>query len=77
MKKLKIYYKGEFVREIEYERITQNNDTKCWEVFLDENLNFSAFIPFDYLIVKETMPTTFEISGKDLLGIINDKNKLG
>ena len=74
MKKLKIYYRGEFVREIEYERIMQNDVTKCWEVFIDEKLNFSAFIPFDYLIVKNTMPTTFEISEKDLLGIIN-KNK--
>lgn len=27
--------------------------------------------------LKETMPATFEISEKDLLGIINDKNKLG
>jgi len=73
MKKLKVYYKGEFITEIEYDRIRQNDNTKCWEVFSDEKLTLSAFIPFDYLIVKETENLTFTVSGNDLLGIINNR----
>ena len=65
MKTAKIYFKGNLVDTIEYERVLISS---IYEFFDDKN-NIIAFVPLDHMIIVDYSRQTVFVKGSDLINL--------